>query len=195
MFSVVTAAFPLALLLAVGSAAQPVAPGAELRALGDKLTRASSIAEMDSIARSIARTRQDFIEQMVEVLRSSKSNEEKIRACYLLGEFRAETAVDEVTKHIDLTAGEPGDSNKIHLWSRHPCLDALAYIGKPSERSLINLISGSEKKEIQDLAVQGLIYIAGGKCAASLLDEAIDSAANETEKARIRAALKQFGPR
>jgi hypothetical protein len=163
---------------------------ANLPTLANRLEQARSAEEMDRLARSAAEQRDLFAGRLIMLLRTSNSIDLKVRACYLVGEFRAERAVNEVIKNIGLTV-ERGDTDRIPLWSRHPCVDALAYIGKPAERTLLQFIAGNDKKELQALALEALVYINGFKHTPSILEDALQGASS-LEGTRLRQALEEL---
>jgi hypothetical protein len=162
----------------------------DLPTLADKLEQAKSVEEMDRLARSAAEQRDLFVGRLIVLLRTSNLVDAKVRACYLLGEFKAERAVFEVIKNIGLTV-ERGDTDKIPLWSRHPCVDALSHIGKPAERVLIRFIASNEKKDLQALALDALVYINGFKRTPSILEDALQDASG-LEATRLRQALEEL---
>ena len=189
-FGIVMLALGLASVLPV-QGMEPDGQEKDLVALGIRLGEASSAKEMDVLARSAAEQRSLFVGRLIKLLQTSGSKDAKIRACYLLGEFRAERAVDEVLKHIDLKAEAQEDAGKISLWSLYPCVDALSHIGKPAEKAILELISTSDKKESRDLALRALVHIEGRKVARVILEEQL-SRASAGAADRLKAALKDF---
>ena len=162
----------------------------KLATLADKLEQAKSVEEMDRLARSAAEQRALFVGRVSMLLMTSSSIDVKARACYLLGEFRAERAVNEVIKNIGLDMGAR-DSAKIPLWSQYPCVDALSDIGKPAERLLIGFIASNDKKNLRELALRALVYINGFKHVPSILEDALASASG-LEATRLRQALEEL---
>lgn len=162
----------------------------ETRELVRLLREAQSAQEMDELTNSLVGRQYAFWYSLADILRSSAPPEKKARVCFLLGEFGAYRTLSWMIENISLKVENRGELEKIPLWRQYPCQEAIARIGKPAERALIQLLVDTDKDDVQELVVQAFIYIEGRDGAEFTLRRAIIEApqgkAEKLEKALER---------
>jgi hypothetical protein len=163
--------------------------------LAEHLATAKTPAEMDDLTNAAVEQRIELMGQLAGLLRSSASSELKTRACFLLGFYRAERAIDELVDNIDLEVDVTGEQSKIRQWGRFPCAEALAYIGAPAQEKLVRLLASSDEKVARQQALEALTFI-HKKDVVTVLQEALGRLQGE-EARRVREAIgeikKQLG--
>jgi hypothetical protein len=163
----------------------------KLGGLPARLMSAKSVAEMDQIADEALGQKAAFEGGLINLLTSDSRRDQKIRACYLLGYFRAVSAVNVLGANFTLTTGPRHDIDKIPRFGPYPCLEALAYIGKPAEGKLVELLKSTADKVLRHNILDSIIYIEKRHAPAVLRDEL--GQAKTVEAERLREALRELG--
>lgn len=169
------------------SAGASFADDCRLLSLATQLEKASSRAELDTAVREALKQRSDFTSRLIYILGSEAPSDVKIRACAILGYYREERAIQALVKLVALEAPIPTEIDKIPLWLRYPCMEALAGIGKPAEAELVRLLMSTEREDLRGALLGKLIFIERERTA-DILREALNGARRE-EAARLEEAL------
>lgn len=182
------------LLLFVSASASHTSSGASetLAELAATLSGAESIEEVDKAVASAIALRRQFTEELARSLLDDIPTENKIRICYVLGRYRVEHAIAELTAVAEVTAQvPPNEYDKLERWRKYPCIEALAYVGTPATENLIRLIQETEDKEMRSAFLGSLLFIYRRQTKAII--EAALTEATGVEAQRLREALEQFG--
>jgi hypothetical protein len=92
----------------------------------------------EAVARPIAE-RRELEKGLLEDFRKAASEEERVKAAFLLGLHRCATAVDDLSQSITFRT-EIVNENHLGYWSRYPAADALVKIGQPSIPAMLTNI-------------------------------------------------------
>lgn len=156
-----------------------------------RLAAATSVSEMDRISDEAVKQRRILLEGLVRLLQSSAQQEQKARVCYILGQFRAEGAINALSESFFVTTGPAHDIERIPRFGSYPCIEALGYIGKPAEAKILELLKSTEDSSLRRDLLSALIYIERHHTPALLREEL--NSAKDAEAARLRDALREFG--
>lgn len=165
-------------------------PMAEPPGVPDALRQAKTEQEMDRVIADFNQSNLNLIQNLSSFLNEAKSQESKVRACFLLGEIRNPRATRVLLDNLFVEADVPTQNTRIPLWGRYPCQDALAKIGKPTEHTLLELLSSSASDQAKNAALKILQHIEGWRGAVFVLEQAWERAGLEERKG-LEKALQQ----
>jgi len=111
----------------------------------------------------LSRERSDIQGDLIHQLANSTSKDMKFAAAFLLGMYRMEQSVRELSKFITLESHHSIDWKREPLWDRYPVVEALIRIGKPAIPEMIRNIETSEDKKVQELSARVIRYVEGAE--------------------------------
>lgn len=170
--------------------------GGVLQADLDRL-KSASIQERDKAAGRIAAERK----ALIAALRSMACEEDptpldlrefsaKCLAIRLLGDFRAEEAMEELFSNLkyEIEPHAVGYHWK-DIWNRYPAARSLVKIGKPAAHGAQECLLKSDDKLTREISVWIIVCVDGPETANFELTRMLDSGIPEPMKSRISAAI------
>jgi len=125
--------------------------------------------------------RREMLAVLVKHLDTSRSQNVKAAAIYLIGRYRLSDGVNELIKRLDFDSGARPARGPEPLWEQYPAVEALITIGQPSVPAVKELLATDPNDLRRSLAVKVLRYVEGPDVADFILRNA---QANETDAAR-----------
>lgn len=165
------------------------------------LMQAETLEESDKETAALQESRSQLVTSLIIMLRRSPNREEKIRICFLLGEYRATEAVVDLAEHITLREEITKDIIGTPRWHFYPAQEALAKCGARSIPYMVRTLETSDDEEVRKLSAGVITMIMGqalgtpveAKTHARLIVEAaMRKQPDQVKKARLKAALSYF---
>jgi len=120
---------------------------------------------------------------------ASNSLSLRCSAIYLLGLWRLDRGIPELSKNIALKV--PATKDKTYmLWGGYPVVHTLIMIGSPAVPAMLALIRGSADIETRRLATTVIRYVEGPEVAQILLQNASEKETDPEKKERLKGALQ-----
>ncbi len=163
------------------------------------LQNAKTLSEMDSVSIRIAQNRLDLIRTSIGILRSNASKDKMIRACFLLGEYRATEAITDLSNRIALEDKIKEKLKELPLWGKYPALEALIKIGFSAIPQMIQILETNKDNHIQRLSSTVIWEVIGRNSATiqerknlahTIINNAIKIQSDPLKKKNLENALK-----
>jgi hypothetical protein len=127
--------------------------------------------------------RSDLASMLIKELDAATDNDKKCSFVYLMGLYRLEATVRELAKFIDLES-KPRLNDAEFLWDRHPAVEALIKIGRPSIPAMLDNIKVAKGENVTKLSVDVIQYVETPVIAKMILQDAI-AKEKDAEKVKI----------
>lgn len=134
--------------------------------------------------------RTDFISTLIEGA-SANNSIVRARSMYLLGIYRAEEAVEVLTKEIDFNYADQTGSFSKRVWASYPAFNALWRIGMPSIPAMIDLLKNEDDYRRRGFALLVIREVLPDSMASSYLQIKMDQIDNHKAKEKLEKALQQ----
>ena len=153
----------------------------------------ASIEQWDKEAERLSAERYEFLDDLIRHLRREEDVEKKGRICFLLGDYRAHGAVQDLSKHITLKVHVSGDPwTRIPLWGQYPAREALIKIGVRSTKWMLKNLATSEDAMTREHSVYVLREVYSPEIAKIVVQKAAEKEADPKRKRNLESALKQM---
>ena len=154
----------------------------------ERLRSGNKVARQTA-AKDISECRREIVQRLMEVVAGQASDEAKVEATHLLGEYRAKEAVGVLLDNFRI-------GWKIHVGSMisdaalFPVGDALAQIGEPAIPAIIAKLTITNDKDTQSTYLWMLRMIEPDKQILQLrIQQALDQEAEANRKANLQKAM------
>ena len=141
------------------------------------------------LLKQLSREYSKTLETLILELHSG-SKQRQYAAAYLLGLYRMEQAVDDLSKFILLKDNNSGQNDVDTLWDKNPAVEALVSIGNPAVPKMLLLIQQSPDAKTREFAADVVFYVDGAAIAEFRLQKAMDAQKDADGKERLRIALE-----
>ncbi len=148
--------------------------------------------ERIELLRQLSKQRSDIQRNLIQQLGDSKSKDMKCAVAYLLGRYRMERSVPELSKYITLEYEHHSNWKREPLWGQRPVVEALIKIGRPAISDMIRNIETSEYEKVRQFSARVIRYVEGPEIAKVIVEMAIEKQPDERKKENLRAALSYF---
>jgi hypothetical protein len=171
------------------------------RTLAWDMDPAQTMEEFEQATFNVQKRRSELIGFLKRMLRRETDNEKKIRICYLLGEYRATEAINDLTHHITLEADVKPFSTEIPRWFKYPAQEALVKCGTRSVPPMILNLETSNDELVRELSATVIWHVIGAGLpreidgrdyARMIVQNAIDKQSDPVKKEKLQAALGLF---
>jgi hypothetical protein len=126
--------------------------------------------------------------RLIYLLSNSDSNDMKFATAYLLGIYRMEQSVRELSRFITLEYKSIEESREF-LWDRYPIAEALTRIGKPSVSEMLNNIQTSDDEKVREISALVIGGVEGPNVGRFIIETAMKKA-QPIAKIRFQKALE-----
>jgi hypothetical protein len=126
---------------------------------------------------------------LIYLLGNTKSNDVKFAAAYLLGIYRMEQSVRELSKFITLEYISISPESREFLWDRYPIAEALTRIGKPSVSEMLKNIQTSEDEKVREIYALVIGGVEGPNVGRFVIENAMKKA-QPLAKSSLQKALE-----
>jgi len=123
---------------------------------------------------------------------STNSNPQKFAAAYLIGLYRMERAVEDLSEVITIEDSTVNTEKHKLLWSKHPAVEALIRIGNPAVPKMLELIQQNSDPKVRDFAARVILDVDGAEVGEFRLVKAIESQRDVEKKDRLKNAIQFF---
>ncbi len=152
------------------------------------LTESDSVKRRQAIE-ALQNQRRVIVQNLVSILDGKFSDDIRVGAARLAGEYRAAEAVEALLRNIDLDVRPKIMKGLLTEEEVRPISRALERIGNPSIPAVIRNLEGSDDVNVRELCLQVIHHIERDKEIARLrLRRATDSQLDSKKKARLQAA-------
>ena len=140
----------------------------------------------------LSKERADIQSNLIYQLNSSHSVEIKSASAFLLGLYRMEQSVHELSKFITLEDSQNAKWKREPLWDRYPVVEALIRIGKPSIPEMLKNIKTSNDQKVVELSIRVIRYVEGPEIGRIILEKELEKQTGPQDKAKYNLAIKNF---
>jgi len=143
-------------------------------------------------ARQLDNRRRELIPKLMEILKSTNSDEVKAGAVIVLGQYRASEAASLLVHHFEWDETRQHDYQSGHILIEEdltPVTSALTEIGQPAIEPLLERIVETDDTKITVKCVHICHYIEGLDVTQFRLQELLGAAPDNKKKERIQSAL------
>jgi hypothetical protein len=163
---------------------------------GDK-ERISKMSELNNDERialliELGEDRIDVQNNLIHQFVKSDSEEIKFAAAFLLGFYRMEDSVKELSSYISLENKNIYPDVKRPLWDKYPIVEALIRIGKPSISEMLKNIKTSNNEKVIELSIRVIRYVEGPEIGRVILEKELAKQTDTQYKNKFEAAIKSF---
>jgi hypothetical protein len=141
---------------------------------------------------NLSKERADLQSNLIYQLNNSDSKEMKFAAAFLLGMYRMEQSVFNLSKFITLESSQNTDHIREPLWDRYPVVEALIRIGKPSVPEMLKNIKTSNDKKVIELSIRVIRYVEGPEIGQFILEKELAKQTDPKNKTKLKEAIKSF---
>jgi HEAT repeat protein len=134
----------------------------------------------------------DIQSNLIYQLNNSQSEEVQFASAFLLGLYRMEQSVRELSKFITLESTQNKKWKREPLWDRYPVVEALIRIGKPSIPEMLKNIRTSNDKKVIELSIRVIRYIEGPEIGRIILEKELEKQKDSQNKAKLEEAISSF---
>jgi hypothetical protein len=162
---------------------------------GDKplLDKNNSVdKEWQNEAIRLSNERLKLINELIIRLRQERETELKVVTCYLLGEYRATEAVNDLLEVITLQSSIEQDNevNRLPLWGKYPAHEALIKIGIPAIPLILAKLETESNLLAMRLEVHVVHMVYGKELAKVVLGQAITLQMDDSKAKRLKLAIQ-----
>lgn len=156
------------------------------------LKRIASSGEKErlEILSQFGKARSDLQLRLIKELNAATENDKKFAFVYLMGLYRLERTVPELTKIIDLKSKPRINDAEFPYWDKYPVVEALVKIGRPAVPAMLENIKAGKGEKIMKLSVKVIRHVETPIIAKIILEDAIAKENDPTKVGSLRDALK-----
>jgi len=153
-------------------------------------TKNLSIEDFEKAMLEIRHHRDSVISRLIELLSTEKSEEKKVRICYILGEHRNPSAIPILINNLLLKSEIDDPYTKLPLWGPYPAQQALMKIGHKAIPEMIKILKDSNEEKRRELACGVISEVLTPDIARFRIQRDAEKEPDEQKKANLLSALK-----
>ena len=182
--------FALSLVSVGGGVTGAEPPSAAQHLVIPRLASLSSKERTELQVRLVS-DRFNMCDRLLQQLDPATDKEVSFEIAYLLGIYRMERAVSELSRYIAVRNDkfDPNVYLQMSLYGEYPIAEALTLIGNPSVRPMLDNLEASDDATVRKLSARVIVIVEGREIAKVVLEKAIEKQRDDAKKARLKAAI------
>lgn len=154
---------------------------------GFRMDEKASIQDWNEEVARLSEERLALIDDLKRSLSGERDLEKQGRLCFLLGEYRADSAVQDLCECMTLELHRSEEYKRLPLWGQFPAWEALVKIGVPATAAVIDKLAGNDDLLTRFLCVEFLRSVYGDEIGALLVEKAIEKEGDPRRKGNLEA--------
>lgn len=140
----------------------------------------------------LSKDRSDLQAKLLSQLDESNPTALNLGIAYLLGVYRMDQTVQDLSKYIALKNVQSMDNKRLPLYGEYPVVEALIRIGNPAIPEMLRNIESSDDDNVRKLSARVIRYIDGTEIAQFRLEKRMEAESDQIKKMRLRVAIESI---